>query len=175
MLNPLKIVILKNLGPNKGKMSVRTGITRLYNFTVSDAVIALTATVKAIMYFRNWWRSADPFKQYRVVQLPVEILGLAPIFSVATVVSILYSAGNIPIPMFVFGPLVGIPVVFFSMIGKDRILKRLREILIMPDPIIAFDCVHCNLRHGAIGHSKHPPKKCKTCKTPWKDEWADYL
>src|SRR5207249_1126158 len=77
-----------------------------------------------------------------------------------------------------YSPLIGfviaIPMMFLGKKVKSSLLRRLREKLILPDPIIAFDCVRCGRRHGALAHSSHPPKKCKTCKIPWKNEWADY-
>jgi hypothetical protein len=147
-------------------MSVRVGITRLCHVTLTDALIVLGFAAKVITYFKNWWKTADPFKQYRVVQIPIEVLSVALIFGVATIGVILYSP--------LLGFMMAIPTMFLSEKGKSILLRRLREILVMSDQIIAFDCVPCRGRHGAIAHSHHPPRRCKTCKTLWKDEWADY-
>lgn len=162
-------------------MSVRIGIVRLYNITGEEAYRAyqiIRDVLKTIIWFKSYWRDADPFKKYRIVQAPIEIQVLVVPVVVGYFGEILSLGGSRPV---VFGQL-SIPsmmmvlsTLILDMIGKSRLLRRLREKWIMPDPIVAFDCVHCQLRHGAIGHSKHPPKKCKTCKTPWKDEWADYV
>jgi hypothetical protein len=155
-------------------MSVRVGLTRVFNITLTEALIALGYAAKGISYFKNWWKTADAFTQYRIIQIPIEILGLASIFGLATVEVTLYSTVNVTIPSPVLALMIGIPAVFLSTKGKNYVLKRLREILILHDPIIAFDCVRCGRRHGALAHSSHPPRKCKACKTRWKDEWADY-
>jgi hypothetical protein len=161
-------------------MSVRVGITRLCNFTVEDAVRVygiVRDAVKTIIWFKSYWKNADSFKKYRIVQAPIEIQVLVVPVVVGYLGQML-SSGGAPVNL---GQLSGLSILMvlsslvLDEIGKSRVLRRAREKWIMPDPIVAFDCVHCGLRHGAIGHFKHPPKKCKTCKTPWKDEWADYL
>ena len=157
-------------------MSVRTGITYLCKFTVSDALIALQSAVKAIKYFRSYWKSADPFKRYRIFQVPIEAQAFVVPLAVGYFGQIL-SPGGTPV---IFGQL-SIPAILMmisalslSQIGKSRVLRRAREKWILPDPVIAFDCVHCGWTHGALAHSSHPPKKCKTCKSEWKNEWVDY-
>ena len=161
-------------------MSVRIGIVRLYNVTGEEAYRAyevIRDVLKTIIWFKSYWKSADSFKKYRVVQVPIEVQVLVVPVVVGYLGQIL-SSGGAPV---IFGQLsiLSMMIVLSSLIldeiGKSWLLRRAREKWIMPDPIVAFDCVHCRLRHGAIGHSKHPPRKCKTCKTPWKDEWVDYL
>jgi hypothetical protein len=161
-------------------MSVRIRITHLYNFTVEDALRfygIIRDAVKTITSFRNYWKSADPFKRYRIVQVPIEILAFVLPFVVGISGQNLSSSIGAPIlfgQLSAFTILMMIPALPLSMRGRGWLLRRAREAWILPVPIIAFDCVPCGGRHGALAHSSQPPKKCKTCKTLWKNEWADY-
>jgi hypothetical protein len=161
-------------------MSARIGIVRLYNVTREEAYRAyeiIRDAFKTIKWFRSYWKNADSFKKYRIFQGPIEIQVLVVPVVVGYLGQIL-SSGGAPLifgQLSVLSMLMVLSSLVLDEIGKSWLLKRAREKWIMPDPIVAFDCVHCRLRHGAIGHSKHPPKRCKTCKALWKDEWADYL
>ena len=70
-------------------MSVRTGIARIYNFTIEDAVrvyqVARDAVGAALM-FGKWWKTADPFKKYRLVQIPIEIAPFVILFYINTII-----------------------------------------------------------------------------------------
>jgi hypothetical protein len=161
-------------------MSVRVGITRLYNFTVDDALHfygIIRDAVKTIIWFRNYWKNADPFKRYRIVQTPIETLAFGLPFVVGNLAQSLSSSISAPIltgQLSVLTMLIMISALALSMIGRGWLLRRAREAWILPDPIIAFDCVACGGRHGALAHSSHPPRRCKACKTRWKNEWVDY-
>jgi len=153
-------------------MSIRTGITRVCNLTFSDVVIALGAAAKTIFWFRRWWKSADAFQRYRTAQIPVEILSVAAPLGVATMEADVYPSGIIPLPMIAVGLLAAVPAVIFTLTGRNRFLKWLREKWILPIPTKIFVCVRCG--HWEICHLGHPKKNCRYCKTRWKDEWADY-
>jgi hypothetical protein len=161
-------------------MSVRVGIICPYNFTVEDALRfygIIRDAVKTIIWFRSYWKSADPLKKYRIVQVPVEILAFTLPLAGGISGQNLSSSVGAPIlfgQLSAFTILMIVSALSFSMIGKGRLLRYAREAWILPDLIIAFDCVPCGGRHGALAHSSHPPRKCKTCKTLWKNERADY-
>ncbi len=108
-------------------MSFRTGITRFYYITVSDVLIALGAAAKTIFCFRRWWKSADAFRRYRTVQIPVEGLTFAAPLGVASMEAEVYSTGIIPLPMIAFGLLVALTAVIITLTGRNRFLKWLRE------------------------------------------------
>jgi hypothetical protein len=152
-------------------VSVRTGITSLCNVTLGGALIALGYAAKAITYFRNWWKRADPFKRYRVVQVPIEILGVTPGFVVINV-GRPFEAPIVFDQLSILLIAMAILAMGLGMAGRGWLLRRVREAWILPDPLMGFTCVRC--RHGAISHSSHPRRKCPSCKARWKDQWADY-
>ncbi len=153
-------------------MSLRTGIARLHNITIDDALRMLSWLVpfapRAISWLRSSWK--DPFKRYRVVQAPIEVAGWVPMFSLNIIMANL--SPLVRLPGIAIGLSVTVAVLFWIVKGQSGVLRRLRERWIMPIPIMAFVCVRC--RHGAICHVGHPSRKCPHCKLRWKDEWVDF-
>jgi hypothetical protein len=155
------------------KTSIKTGITRLYDFTARDAYDiyqAVRDTIKAILMFRNWWKTADPFKKYRLIQIPIELAPFGTLLYLNTII--------VPLRPILDLTAIGImlllvtPFLVWIFKGQTTVLRWLRERWIRPIPTRAFVCVVCG--HWEICHIGHPKRKCRYCKTRWKDEWADY-
>src|SRR5438874_4908852 len=115
----------------RSKMSLQAEMGRLHDITVDEALQVLRIirdAVKASLWFRSWWKAANPFKRYRVVQIPVEILYVALVFGVLAAGGILYSS--------LIGFVIAVPIMFLGEKVKSGLLRRLREKLVLPDPII---------------------------------------